>query len=74
MPTPPSERNLLFAVLALQNELAKAEEVLAAMHAWVLAKHRPLGELLAGLWLSFARPLQLWGQRMDVSIPRRMAP
>ncbi|MGO8746307.1 MAG: protein kinase domain-containing protein [Thermoguttaceae bacterium] len=46
MPTPPSERNLLFAVLALQNELAKPDDVLAAMQAWVAAKHRPLGELL----------------------------
>ena len=39
MPTPPSERNLLFAVLALQNELAKPDDVLSAMHAWVAAKH-----------------------------------
>ena len=46
MPTPPAERNLLFAVLALQNELAKPDDVLAAMHAWALAKHRSLGELL----------------------------
>ena len=46
MPTPPSERNLLFAVLALQNELAKPDDVLSAMQAWVAAKHRPLGELL----------------------------
>lgn len=46
MPAPPSERNLLFAVLALQNELAKPEDVLAAMQAWIAAKLRPLGELL----------------------------
>ena len=46
MPTPPSERNLLFAVLALQNELAKPDDVLAAMQVWVTAKHRSLGELL----------------------------
>jgi DNA-binding NtrC family response regulator len=46
MPTPPSERNLLFAVLALQNELAKPDDVLSAMQAWVAAKHRSLGELL----------------------------
>ncbi|MGO8747054.1 MAG: helix-turn-helix domain-containing protein [Thermoguttaceae bacterium] len=46
MPTLPSERNLLFAVLALQNDLAKPDDVLAAMQAWVAAKHRPLGELL----------------------------
>ena len=46
MPTLPSEHNLLFAVLALQNELAKPEDVLAAMQAWVAAKHRSLGDLL----------------------------
>ncbi|MGO8747881.1 MAG: protein kinase domain-containing protein [Thermoguttaceae bacterium] len=46
MPTPPSERNLLFAVLALQLELAKPDDVLAAMNAWALTKHRTLGELL----------------------------
>ncbi|MGO8747880.1 MAG: helix-turn-helix domain-containing protein [Thermoguttaceae bacterium] len=46
MPTLPSERNLLFAVLALQNELAEPDDVLSAMQAWVAAKHRPLGELL----------------------------
>jgi DNA-binding NtrC family response regulator len=32
--------------LALQNELAKPDDVLSAMQAWVAAKHRPLGELL----------------------------
>jgi hypothetical protein len=46
MPTLPSERNLLFAVLALQNELVEPADVLSAMQAWVAAKHRPLGELL----------------------------
>ncbi|MGO8751104.1 MAG: serine/threonine-protein kinase [Thermoguttaceae bacterium] len=46
MPTLPFERNLLFAVLALQNELAKPDDVLSAMQAWVAAKHRSLGELL----------------------------
>src|SRR5262245_45236369 len=46
MPSPVTDRNLLFAVLALQNELVGKDQVLAAMHAWVLEKHRPLGELL----------------------------
>jgi hypothetical protein len=32
------------------------------------------GDVLAGLWLNFDRPLQLWGQRMDVNVLRRMTP
>jgi serine/threonine-protein kinase len=41
-----SDLNLLFAVLALQNELVAKDDLLAAMNAWGLEKHRALADLL----------------------------
>src|SRR5262249_58030250 len=46
MATPSADRNLLLAVLALQNGLVGKDDLLAAMHAWAVDKLRPLGELL----------------------------
>jgi tetratricopeptide (TPR) repeat protein/serine/threonine protein kinase len=51
-PTPPgpsADRNLLFGVLALQMDFVSRDDLVAAMHAWVLAKHKPLGQVLADL-------------------------
>jgi hypothetical protein len=41
-----SDRNLLFGVLALQNDFVTRDELIDAMNAWVLAKEKPLGDLL----------------------------
>jgi tRNA A-37 threonylcarbamoyl transferase component Bud32 len=41
-----ADRNLLFAVLALQNDLVRQDDLLAAMSAWAMAKHQALGDLL----------------------------
>ncbi len=41
-----ADLNLLFAVLALQNELVERDELLAAINAWGLEKHRLLGDIL----------------------------
>jgi serine/threonine-protein kinase len=41
-----SDRNLLFGILALQMDFIGRDALIAAMHAWVLDKARPLGELL----------------------------
>jgi serine/threonine-protein kinase len=41
-----SERNLLFAVLALQSGLVGKDALLSAMNAWGLVKHRLLGDIL----------------------------
>jgi hypothetical protein len=48
---PPSARsasdyNLLFGMLALQLEFINRDALIAALHAWVLAKHKPLGQIL----------------------------
>jgi serine/threonine protein kinase/Tfp pilus assembly protein PilF len=45
-PSPAADLNLLFAVLAMQNELVAKDDLLAAMNAWGLEKHRPLGDIL----------------------------
>jgi serine/threonine protein kinase len=48
-PTPASaaaDRNLLFGVLALQLDFIHRDQLIAAMHAWVLDKHKPLGDIL----------------------------
>lgn len=40
------DRNLLFGVLALQMDFISRENLIAAMHAWVLEKHKLLGDIL----------------------------
>jgi serine/threonine protein kinase/tetratricopeptide (TPR) repeat protein len=41
-----ADRNLLFGILALQMDFINRDQLIAAMHAWVLAKARPLGPIL----------------------------
>jgi serine/threonine-protein kinase len=46
-PTPGgSDRNLLFGILALQMDFIGRDALIAALHAWVLDKGRPLGQIL----------------------------
>src|ERR1700722_3269893 len=45
-PSSPADRNLLFGILAVQMDFVSRDALIVAMNAWVLAKHRPLGELL----------------------------
>src|SRR5438874_13314320 len=42
-----ADRNLLLGILALQMDFVSRDQLVAALHAWVLAKHRPLGDLFA---------------------------
>jgi hypothetical protein len=46
MSSAPSDRNLLFGVLALQLDFIDRDALIAALHAWVLDKNRTLGEIL----------------------------
>ncbi|GEM_PF-5605829 len=41
-----ADRNLLFGILALQNNFISREQLLAAFNAWVVAKDKTLGEIL----------------------------
>jgi serine/threonine protein kinase len=41
-----ADRNLLFGILALQMDFISRAQLIAAMHAWVLDKRRPLGDIL----------------------------
>jgi eukaryotic-like serine/threonine-protein kinase len=43
---PAADRNLLFGILALQMDFISRDALLQAMSAWVLAKHKPLGQVL----------------------------
>jgi eukaryotic-like serine/threonine-protein kinase len=45
-PPPAADRNLLFAVLALQMDFAGRDQVVEGMNAWALDKRRTLGEIL----------------------------
>jgi formylglycine-generating enzyme required for sulfatase activity/tRNA A-37 threonylcarbamoyl transferase component Bud32 len=45
-PHPAADRNLLFGILALQMDFVSRDGLIAAMHAWVLDKAKPLGQLL----------------------------
>jgi hypothetical protein len=40
------DRNLLFGILALQMDFISRDALIAAMHAWVLYKQKPLGQIL----------------------------
>jgi serine/threonine protein kinase len=45
--TPPAaDRNLLFGILAVQMDFISRDALIAAMHAWVLDKAKPLGQIL----------------------------
>jgi len=41
-----TDRNLLYGILAVQLDFIGRDSLIAAMHAWVLDKSRPLGEIL----------------------------
>src|SRR5438876_292428 len=41
-----ADRNLLFGIFALQNDFVTCDELVEAMNAWVLVKHRPLSDIL----------------------------
>jgi serine/threonine-protein kinase len=45
-PAPLADRNLIFGLLALQMDFVSREQLLDAMHAWMLDKHMPLGDVL----------------------------
>src|SRR6516164_622807 len=46
---PAADLNLLFGVLALQMDFVSRDGLVAGMNAWVLAKERPLGQVLADM-------------------------
>jgi serine/threonine-protein kinase len=46
---PAADRNLLFGILALQMDFITRDALIQAMHAWVLDKHKSLGQILAEL-------------------------
>jgi tetratricopeptide (TPR) repeat protein/serine/threonine protein kinase len=48
-PNPVADRNLLFGILALQMDLISRDDLIAALHAWVLEKSKPLGQILVDL-------------------------
>src|SRR5262249_1738742 len=41
-----ADRNLLFGILALQMDFITRDQLIVAMHAWVLDKAKPLGQIL----------------------------
>jgi len=43
---PAADRNLLFGILAVQMDFITRDQLVAAMHAWVMDKAKPLGAIL----------------------------
>src|SRR5258708_7189737 len=41
-----ADRNLIFGLLALQMDFLTSEQLLDALHAWMLRKSTPIGEIL----------------------------
>jgi serine/threonine-protein kinase len=46
-PDPAADRNLLYGILALQMDFIGRDDLIAALHAWVLEKSKPLSQVLA---------------------------
>jgi len=42
-----ADRNLLFGIIALQMDFISRDQLIAAMAAWVMDKHKPLGQILS---------------------------
>jgi formylglycine-generating enzyme required for sulfatase activity len=42
-----ADRNLIFGILALQMDFISRDQLVAALHAWLLDKSRPLGQVLS---------------------------
>src|SRR5262249_46142582 len=74
-----ADRNLLFGILALQMDFITRDALIAAMHAWVLDKAKPLGQILqdqgalaadahALLHALVENPLQLHGNDPERSL------
>jgi hypothetical protein len=57
--SPSADRNLLFGILALQMDFIGRDDLITAMHAWVLDKAKSLGQILVqqGTLLEDARAL-----------------
>src|SRR5947209_8154715 len=47
MPSLSADRNLLFGIIALQMDFISRDQLIAGMHAWVIAKQKPLGAILS---------------------------
>ena len=47
MPPQLADRNLLFGIVALQMNFINRDQLVAGMNAWVLEKHKPLGQILS---------------------------
>lgn len=46
MTHPNADRNLLYGILALQMDFISRDQLVAAMHVWMVNKGKPLGEIL----------------------------
>ncbi len=58
MTSSPSDRDALFGSLALQMEFITQAGLIAALHAWMVQKSKPLSELLVELGHLSAGPAQ----------------
>jgi tetratricopeptide (TPR) repeat protein len=45
-PSRPADHNMLFGVLALQMDFVSGDDLIEAMYAWALSKHKSLGQIL----------------------------
>ena len=69
MAHPVTDRNLLFGILALQMDFISRDALVAAMHAWVLDKTKPLGRILQDQGALTADTFQL----LDALVQKHLA-
>ena len=58
-PSPSTDRNLIFGLLALQMDFLTSEQLLDAMNAWMLRKTTPVGDIQRERGLLNERRLEL---------------
>ena len=75
-----ADRNLLFGILAVQMNFVARDALIAAMHAWVLERSKPLGRILVEQQALSPARQSSWSNwststwRLTTATPRRAWP
>ena len=69
-----SDRNLLFGILAVQMDFIGRDTLVAGMHAWVLDKGKPLGQVLREQGALSEEHLGLLGALVEAHVRRHGEP
>jgi WD40 repeat protein/serine/threonine protein kinase len=71
---PSADRNLIFGLLAMQMDFVTREQLLDAMHAWMLEKQTPVGEILCRRGVLDARRARALDALVDIHVEQHGNP